>query len=80
MSKATHSQVDYSVPFDSDGLDWTVADNVHDAIIDASKDNFSYNLVASTKILVVPANQQMLVFDEFEVVGEAIINGEVVVL
>lgn len=44
-----------------------------------SKENFSYETIATGKTVTVPTNQQMLVYEELIVDGTLVLNGEVVV-
>ena len=42
-------------------------------------DNFSYETIATNKTVKIPANQQMLVYEEVTIDGTLVIDGELVV-
>jgi hypothetical protein len=46
---------------------------------EVTPENFSYSKVATNKVLEVPVNQQMLVFQELVIEGEIEADGEIVI-
>jgi hypothetical protein len=45
-----------------------------------SGENFSYNVIAGSTTITIPIDQQMLVYQEENVMGDLIIHGELVVI
>lgn len=42
--------------------------------------NFSYNVIALARTILIPLYQQMIVHEEIEIIGDLEIDGEVVIL
>ena len=49
-------------------------------LISKDPDNFSYNYIVDGKTITVPVNQQMLIYEDLNLDGILIVDGEVIIL